>query len=386
MPSLQDGMRYFVEDKHFLSSLSIAFGDSNNASHFYQNADESTVYDLASLTKLFTLIAVMQLKQAGKLVLSKPLGAFHTPFHLIENITIERLLSYQDCLQTDSRIDQAIDRTGALECLFRMRAYPHSSTRYYSDLHAMVLKYVVQSITGMPFFDYIKQNILAPCGMQHTFATVPQTLLSHTQSYSGEHRIENGQYIVRDTPAVGQPHDPKALLISPNGSDLCGHAGLFSTLDDMSKLCQALLARDLLNEASLAEIAQNRTGVSLGNGKFTQHLGYLCYVKHPNQYDSEIPAYMTERAFGLSGFTGNHISIDPKINRFNVFLGNRCFNRLTIITPKGEAFFRTLGLEADGSGMAQFRDEQVYSSVDYVHHKDTHLHAAIAEMVAKETV
>ena len=364
--SVEAGMAYFVREKHIMSCLSVAFGTGKNATLLYENADENTVFDLASLTKLFTLIAVMQLVERGKLRLTDP---------LIDGANIEQVLSYQVNIQSDGRVDAAPSREEALRRLFNSKALPQTGNRFYSDMHAMLLKYAVEKAARTGFFEYLQKNILLPCGMINTYATVPREMLPFTQSYAGEHRIENGRTILREGPAVGTPHDPKAALLSPHGEDLCGHAGLFSTLPDMVRLCQKILTGKLLSSESLNEMAVNRTG----DGPDKQYLGYIVYVKHPNQHFSEVPAYMSHSAFGLSGFTGNHISIDPKTGLFNVFLGNRCRNRLTTLQGQSPA---AIGLEESGAGEIVWPNgETIYSSVDYVHQKDARLHAPIWETI-----
>ncbi len=376
--SIQQGMAYFVRESHIMHCLSIAFGDEDSATLSYENAGDSTVFDLASLTKLFTLIAVMQLNEQGKLSLDDPLIKHAPQFKNMGGVSLENLLSYQVNILSDGRIDDAPNREEALGRLFASKPLPQVGTRFYSDMHAMVLKYVVEAASGMDFFSYIQKHILIPCGMAHTYAAIPEEMLPLTQSYAGEHRIENGRYVLRAGPTPGTPHDPKAALLSPGGEDLCGHAGLFSTLTDMTSLCQGLLNGALLSKESLKAIAINRTG----DGMDKQYLGYLCYVKHPNQHFSEVPIYMTHSAFGLSGFTGNHISIDPELKLFNVFLGNRCLNRLTTLTPKNDSALFELGLEPCGAGQIRWPDgEMIYSSVDYVHQKDVRLHTPIQKVL-----
>lgn len=380
MNELQKGMRWFVQDEKVLHSLSVAFGDGESASFFYENADNNTLYDLASLTKLFTLIALMQLHEAGKLDLSAPIVRYDRRFVHIGGLSVESIMAFQENIITASRIDAADSREAALKLLFEAKSVPQTGIRFYSDMHAMVLKYVVESAAGMAFFDYLAKALLKPLHMDNTFARVPSDKLAFTQSYDREHRIESGQYLIRSCP-VGLPHDPKAALLCGDAADLCGHAGLFSTLHDMALLCRALLRGGVLSPASLARLAVNRTGRLLPSGGHTQYLGYLCFVKHPNQYFSEIPAYMTDSAFGLSGFTGNHLSIDPNLNAFNVFLGNRCLNRLTVLLPQTPENWAQHGVAPDGTGLCRWPDgEKVFSSVHYVHQKDKRLHAPIAAL------
>ena len=149
-------------------------------------------------------------------------------------------------------------------------------------------------------------------------------------------------------------------------------------MDDIIRFCRAVLAGKIVSRESLREMAVNRTGKLLPNGIHTQYLGYQCYVRHPEQYWSEIPVYMGMQAFGIGGFTGNHLSVDPEHGLFTVFLGNRVKNRLTVLVPDAGKTLEDYGLNPDGTGKIRWEDGEVIpSSVKYVHQKDRHLHSTV---------
>jgi len=386
MDSLEKNIRYFTRESHILASLSVSFGTLGE-SHTHRDGyaregvpvTEHTIYDLASVSKLFLCVALMQLQEAGRLHLSDPVRKYAPQFLYLDGITLHDLMAFQVCLTTPVRIDRCESREEALSALFGCRPSPISGVRVYSDIPAMVLKYAVESAADTDLFSLIRSQILRPLGMEHTYAKVPD--LSLCADYSGERRLENGRFTVRTGPAPGTPHDPKAAALSPFGDDLCGHAGLFSTEGDMIRFCRGLLSGALLSPASLREISVNRTGCVLGDGRIRQHLGYLCYLKHPNQYDSEIPAYMGHSAFGIGGFTGNHLSVDPEKGIFALFLGNRCRSRLTVLLPEAGKSRTDYGLAENGEGIYS----GVYSSVDWVHRKDALLHDPIAKWFSHDS-
>jgi len=229
--------------------------------------------------------------------------------------------------------------------------------------------------------------VLEKAGMTETWARVPENRIRDCQSYNREYRIEKERRILRTGLKPGVPHDPKAAVIQEGTEDLCGHAGLFSTAADMTRFCRAVLEEKIVSGESLREMAVNRTGRRLPDGTHTQYLGYQCYVRHPNQYFSEIPRYMGRQAFGNAGFTGNHLSVDPEHGSFVFFLGNRVRGRLTVLLPEEGKTFRDYGLNEDGSGAVTWEDgTRVPSSVKYVHQKDEHLHRAVARVLGLEEV
>ena len=388
---LDQAVRYFVEDTHIMACMTVACGTADTAYHAETGTTRldgtgaicpSTLFDLASLTKLFTGLTVMRLWEDGRLSLDAPVTDYAPQLVNLSRVTVDQVLGFEVALTTPERIDTQPDRDAACKQLAAIVPQPQGTGRYYSDMHAMVLGLVIEGICQMPLMECIQQEILLPLHMTNIFTKVPADRLSDCVCYDLEHRIEKGRYLVRKGIAPGTPHDPKARLLGENGRYLFGHAGLFSTREDMIRLCQGLLKGDLLQRSTLQRMARNRLGRQLPDGRYTQYLGSQCYVKHPLQYYSEIPVYMSDEAIGLSGFTGNHVAIDPQTGIFSLMLGNRVMNRLTTLVPESGKHLTDYGLAPDGSGKFDLPDGSwVYSSVDYVHQKDEHLHKAIAAVL-----
>ncbi len=376
---LLQGIRFFTREKNILSALSVACGAGERTERVMDgDCRENSVFDLASVTKLFTGLCMMRLKEEGLLDFSRPVSAFDSRFSRLGDTTAEQLTAFAVTVNTAGRIDACGDREEALKALFAAEPGERPARRVYSDIPAMILKYVIEAAAGMRFYDCVKKLILEPAGMTETWARVPAERLDDCQDYNREHRIEGAARILRTDGKPGVPHDPKAAILQGETGDLCGHAGLFSTMDDMIRFCRAVLAGKIVSRESLREMAVNRTGKTLPDGTHTQYLGYQCYVRHPEQYWSEIPAYMGLQAFGIGGFTGNHVSIDPERELFTVFLGNRVKNRLTVLVPEAGKTLADYGLNPDGTGTFRWEDGEVIpSSVKYVHQKDRHLHSTV---------
>ncbi len=395
---LMDSMTTLVEEMHMLTGIAVAYGTEDA----YKTAcvgniqevawvdgtfipcvrpiQEHTLYDLASLTKLFTLISVMQLIERKSISLTDTFGSIDSHFPFLQKTSLRDILCYEAILKTPQRIDQQQDRAAALAQVFQTSLSPVEPPRLYSDMNALLLKYVVETVSGLPFYDYLTQNIFRPAGMVETYSMVPETRIQDCACYNFEHRILADQYHLRMDAPAGVPHDPKARILRDGGRDLCGHAGLFSTMADMIKLCQALLSKRLLSMDTLLEIGTNQTGRLGADGSYRQYLGYLCFVKSPLQRFSEVPQWMGARAFGMSGFTGNHIAIDPEAGIFDLFLGNRCHNRVSVIQPPEGKDISSYGLAKEGEGVIDWADgRKVQSSYLYIHQKDKKLHGPIRE-------
>lgn len=398
MQTILDNMRFLCDEARMLTGITATYGTAaQSESVRYGRAQEvlledgrfvpcvrelteASIYDLASLTKLIVCVMAMILRDQGRLSLDEYVGEIDKRFVNLRSVTVADVLCYRANLQTSGRIDDAPDREEGLRRLFGVKTAPLPAVRIYSDINAMVIKYVIEAKTGMSLFDALNRCIFAPAGMTETYTCVPKEQAHRCVCYNYEHRIVGDRMILRTCTPPGTPHDPKALFLSQGGGDLCGHAGLFSTRQDMTRFAQALLSGELLARKTLIEIGTNRTGRDNGDGTYRQPLGYLCFTRHPLQRLSEVPAYMGAHGLGISGFTGNHLVIDPELGVFELFLGNRCHARISHITPPEGKTLEDYGLDSRGVGLVQWPDGRlVPSSAKYVYFKDACLHEPIAQ-------
>ncbi len=383
---LKEALRYFTEENPALACMSIACGDGSRlftAEGGVRGADGTPlngeeIFDLASLSKLFTGLLAMRLWEQGRLDLSAQVTAYAPQFAQLHSVTVDDLLYFHPALYTPQRIDAQPSTEAALRTLFTAAPGPEG-LRAYSDIHAMIARYVLEGAAGQPIGDILTEEILNPLGMRETFTAVPDSLRGRCVSCDREHRIEKARWYVRAGIEPGTVHDPKARAVGWHDGSYAGHTGLFSTRSDMIRLSRAILAGRIVSLDTLARMAENRTGRLRGDGTWSQFLGCLCYVRHPVQYHSEVPAYMGRSALALSGFTGNHLAVDPERGIFEFYLGSRVFNRLSILMPEEGRTLRDYGLAEDGTGWIDWPGEgRIPSSVDFVHRKDSHYHPAVA--------
>ena len=316
--ALTDAIRYFTDDTHILASMAIACGTCDQSVQALGGVRDSegtpitddTIYDLASLTKLVTGLLTYRLVDEGLLSLSRKVTDYAPQFTMLQGLTVDQILGFEIGLVTPERVDTQPDAHRAQDMLFRIAPKDIGYGRAYSDMHAMVIKYVLETASGMPYMELLRSRIMDPLGLT-LYCHVPDTLRSLCSVCDGEHRFEKGKYLVRYGIRPGEPHDPKARTLNLTGEDCPGHAGLFGTLTDIACLARGVLSGKVISDSSLRAMARNRTGRPRPDGGWTQFLGSLCYVKHPVAYNSEVPCYMGNRAIAISGFTGHHLSIDP---------------------------------------------------------------------------
>lgn len=151
-------------------------------------ATGSTIYSICSISKLFTSVAVMQLRDAGKLRLDDPV-AKHLPWFNIkrtfperEDITIEGLMTHASGLPRESDYpywtgpdypfpthEQIVAKIGQQETL-----YPAEQYFQYSNLGMSLAGEIVAAKSGMAYADYVKKNILQPLGLVSTTPEMPE--------------------------------------------------------------------------------------------------------------------------------------------------------------------------------------------------------------------
>lgn len=394
MGSLNNGLNYLVNERRVISGAAVAYGNMNTVRRLTcGNAQdvrcdggrflpapkplrEDAVFDLASVTKLFTCLSVLMLMEQGCLRLDDPIGKFEPRFAGIYDTKLSALLSFRAPIKTACRVDAQDTREKALSALFTLAPAQAQERRFYTDMGALALKYAIEGAASQPFYSFLKENILDPLGMCETFAHVPKTFLERTVCYNYERRILDGRYeLDLDCPA-GVPHDPKARILSRDGSDLCGHAGLFSTMHDMILLARGLMSDALISRNTLLTVGLNRTGRRMPDGHYSQCLGYLCFAKHPEQVYSEVPFRFSSRTIAENGFTGNHFSVDPLKNEFMIILANKIHNRITMAAahPDPSDPYTTLPWE-DGT--------EYPVSQNYTYLKDPYLKAPMEALLAE---
>lgn len=151
-------------------------------------AGPSTMYSICSITKLFTSIAIMKLRDEGKLDLDDELSK-HLSWCKIKQqyadsgpITIRNILTHSSGLPRDSDFpywtdanfpskEQIIEKINQQETL-----YPASTYFQYSNLGMSLLGYIIEEVSGVSFETYVTENILKPLRMMDTRTTFPENL------------------------------------------------------------------------------------------------------------------------------------------------------------------------------------------------------------------
>jgi uncharacterized protein YbbC (DUF1343 family)/CubicO group peptidase (beta-lactamase class C family) len=267
-----------------------------------------TIFDLASLTKcLATATSVMKLVEEGRVRLGDSVATYLPEFaqNGKKDITIRDLMTHYSGLPPD--LDLKAQWSGR-EAAYQMAMHekpinPPGSQFVYSDINFETLGFLVEKITGQPLNEYASANIFVPLGMKNTRFLPPQEWVP---------RIAPTQYDEQGRMLRGVVHDPTARRMG----GVAGHAGLFSTADDM-----ALFAQDFLSGftvLSRSAIAKMSSPQQPPNGTVLRGLGWDIDSPFSTNRGELLPV----GSFGHTGFTGTSLWIDPVTDTYIILLTN----------------------------------------------------------------
>jgi CubicO group peptidase (beta-lactamase class C family) len=212
-----------------------------------KKVSKNTIFGLASLTKTFTGLALMRLMDEGKIKPSDTLDKYLKDIPPSwQKLTIFQLASMRAGLR-ESREDELPWPEEMAELKKEPLKYQPGTASEYSNPSFRILGNVIESITGMPYLDYISKEILAPLGMTST---------GTTDTLAGTGRV-SCQYVA---PNGGPPH-----AIKPKDPMTSYSAGMLaSSLEDMCTYAGALLGQKLLSPAAYKEYWLDRPPLSDG--------------------------------------------------------------------------------------------------------------------------
>lgn len=299
---------------------------------------EDTIFDLASVTKLFTSLSILKLVQNGTIHLNDEVTRYAPEFKNLKGVTIFDLISFGVPLKTKERVDGVHSKEEAEKILLDVYIDRESdNTSPYTDMGAMVLKYVIEHASGMNYYNFVEENILNKVNMKDTHVVVPKMKLYRLASTNLSSIYYKDGTFTTIKNKVGEVYDPKARIMGQPEGILSGHAGLFSTAGDMTNLAKGIMGGQIIDNEYVEMMAKNRTGRKYtkdNKEKYVQYLGFLCYSKHPILSDSELFHALSGKSFSSAGFNGTKLTVDP-INELYFFLGsNRVHNRFSIVDPK----------------------------------------------------
>ena len=280
-----------------------------------------TIFDVASLTKVVaTTTAVMQLVQKGEVRLNDPVAKYLPEFAVNgkEEITVRNLLTHFSGLRADIDLTPPWEgRDTALRMVFaETPAYSPGSRFLYSDTNFIALGALVERVSGTTLDAYCARKIFTPLEMTRTRFLPPAAWRRRIAPTEDD---EQGKML------RGVVHDPRARRMG----GVAGHAGVFSTADDLSKFGQALLNGSPILSPEIVE--KMTTPQQPPTAPVLRGFGWD--IDSP--FSSNRGELLPVGSFGHTGFTGTSIWIDPTTRTFIILLTNS-------VHPRGKGSAVTL--------------------------------------------
>lgn len=345
----------------------------------YIPVENDHIFDLASCSKVMgATIALMKLVEDGKLDLDKP---FSTVFPYFkgsnkEDITLREFLAHQGGLQPSVSVWNIAFKDGKFrEGLFsyteseeypievyknmwgrkdlRDRVYQavadtklREKKYRYSCMSFLCYPYVVESITGMGYEDYLRKNFYTPLGAD-------AIMLNPAHKYPVDKILPTEvDTALRNALVHGYVHDESAALLG----GISGNAGLFANAESMAKILQMILnegtygghrylKRKTIKEWTSCQYPENNNRRGLGFDK------PIFDNSRELSFDDAYPApSATQESWGHYGFTGTMFWVDPAEDIIYIFLSNRVYpdrgidslGRLSTRTKCQEAVYESI--------------------------------------------
>jgi beta-N-acetylhexosaminidase len=286
---------------------------------------DSTIYDLASLTKVMvTTSAMMMLVERGRVQLDAPVATYVPDFAGpgTAGITVRRLLTHTSGLRADLP-DSELKALPPSDGAALMRRVLHETPRWppgtrvvYSDLNAILLGEIVRRVTGEGLDAFAARELFAPLGLSRSWFRPPARLARHI--------APTGAW--RGRPVAGVVNDPSAARLG----GVSGNAGLFGSAADVARFAQFMLrdgalpdGRRLLRPETVRLFVAKAVESGRGAARGARALGWQAVPT--GERVSSAGVLFGPRSYGHTGWTGTSLWIDPDRDLFVVLLTNRAF-------------------------------------------------------------
>jgi CubicO group peptidase (beta-lactamase class C family) len=277
---------------------------------------KDTIFDMASMSKLFTTIVALQEVERGKISLDATVASYLPDF--AQNgkgtITLRQLLTHVSGLRPDLPFYNYTGRAAQEQALYAEKLQnPVGAAYVYSDLNLITMQFVLEKVTGKTLDVLVRDGITGPLGLKDTGYNPPASKKQRIAATEYEHT----PYAALNRGLVwGQVHDENSYALG----GVAGHAGVFSTAHDIAILAQMILdggrygRTRVLREGSVRQIFTNY------NQKFPNNSHGIGFELNQRFYMGALSSPVTA---GHTGYTGTDVVIDPLSRSFSILLTNR---------------------------------------------------------------
>ncbi|HXM41876.1 MAG TPA: exo-beta-N-acetylmuramidase NamZ domain-containing protein, partial [Bryobacteraceae bacterium] len=311
-----------------------------------------TVFDLASLTKVVaTTSSLMKLFEEGRFRLNDRVTQYFPEFEDGKSdITIRNLFTHFSGMPPDLALTPPWSgyQTGIHMAMVEKPNAPPGTHFVYSDINFILLGELVHRLSGQMLSDYAREHVFLPLGMRETMFQPPASLIPRIAPT--ERDGPNG------APLRGVVHDETSRYMG----GVAGHAGLFSTADDLARFCEMMLHKGELDGTRLFSaltVEKFTTPQSPADQPILRGLGWDI----DSQFSGNRGDLFPIGSYGHTGFTGTSIWIDPVSDTYVILLANSVhpFRRPAITGLRGRVATITaaaLGIDAPSVALTGYNE------------------------------
>ena len=326
------------------SNVAMVFQDGETIYHHVQNSAKSgdrditsdTIFPIFSMSKPVTIVAMMILHEKGLVDLEDPVSKYLPEladlkckgeegiYKCVNDLKIVHLMShrsgYQYYISTHyipstikyDNLEDFVDDVGKLPLEFE------PGTQYQYGINQALLGCVVEAVTGQSFYQFLKENIFDPLGMENTKFFVTEA----------ERKDRFQPAFINSGHLKGYKDNLSRFTFREGNRAFFGGEGLVSTMEDYSKFCRMLLdggiygGKQIISPDSIERITQKTSEGYPLEAKAEPELsgffrGFSLFVLEDPEADG---VNASKGIFGWSGATNTHFWIDPEKNLFGLFM------------------------------------------------------------------
>ena len=276
---------------------------------------KDTIFDVASMSKLFTATAVMQLWDQGKFDLDDPVVNYIPEFavNAKDDVTIRQLLTHTSGFSPSPqeslyKIDG--NRDDRLNYVLEQPLENQPGTAYvYSDVNYLTLGVLIERLSGQREDIFVNENIIKPLEMTDTMYNPPNTIKDRVAATEYQPWTNRGL-------VWGSVHDENAWALD----GIAGQAGIFSSAEDLAVFGQMMLNRgSYQGEEIISEQAFDLVNTNWNEDFPGQDQG-LGWELNQDWY---MDGLAESNTMGHTGYTGTSIVVSPNKNTIVILLTNR---------------------------------------------------------------
>jgi CubicO group peptidase (beta-lactamase class C family) len=296
--------------------------------------DATTLFDLASISKLFVATTFMRLVDAGAVTLDQPISSVISEFQGqrpiqpyedpltpggwisvaqpngfvdVGAITFRHVLSHSSGLPAWRPLFRQGSREAAQQmALTTACAYPTGTQIVYSDIGLILLGLAIERLTDAPLDQVVAERVTGPLGFSRT------RYLALGKDHPLDNVVPTEMCGWRGRRVTGEVHDENAASLG----GVAGHAGIFSTAADVAAFGQVFLdgGQPLLRADTVIDMTREQAS----HGSLRRGLGFVLWSNDPESSGNPFG----QQAFGHTGFTGTSLWIDPQRSLLVALLTN----------------------------------------------------------------